>query len=382
MKIHYACFDAFPTSKGASTHIYHTIKALEPLTDRLNLYCLRGGDDAGKDFGNATYIYDFHYPDKGDNYPKKAGLFTEKIFDCMEVAREEGIAQFRDIWGGLGMINRPNLKTIFEVNALTSLELPVRYPLLTESFIKNIEQLENTCLQSCNHIITPSAVTKKYIESRFQISESKITVIPNGAEIDISTRVVDSLPADYLVYFGALQPWQGVDILIKSFKYLEDYPQLKLIICSSVKEKFNKNYDKLIQNLGFKDKIIFYNELDKESLHYIIKNSKASVAPLKFGDRNMVQGCCPIKILETMASKTPLIASDLPVVRELIGENYAFLFEPEDETDLSRCIRFILDNPTPAKDKAFQGYEFFKAHFTWQHHTKKLQDVYFKLYKS
>src|SRR5260370_173434 len=41
------------------------------------------------------------------------------------------------------------------------------------------------------------------------------------------------------------------------------------------------------------------------------------LAPLTLNDRNVVQGCCPLKILEAMSAAVPLIASDLPAVRDL-----------------------------------------------------------------
>ena len=45
-----------------------------------------------------------------------------------------------------------------------------------------------------------------------------------------------------------------------------------------------------------------------------------SLAPLRDCSRNSVQGCAPLKILESMAAGVPVIASDLPVVRELISD--------------------------------------------------------------
>ena len=48
--------------------------------------------------------------------------------------------------------------------------------------------------------------------------------------------------------------------------------------------------------------------------------------------RNTWQGCCPVKIVESMAAGTPVIASDLAVSRELIrdGEN-GLLAAPGDK---------------------------------------------------
>ena len=45
------------------------------------------------------------------------------------------------------------------------------------------------------------------------------------------------------------------------------------------------------------------------------------VAPLTRNDRNCDQGCSPLKVLEALAAGTPLIVSDLEVVRELCRDN-------------------------------------------------------------
>ncbi|MDY3319774.1 glycosyltransferase family 4 protein [Riemerella anatipestifer] len=373
-KVFYACFDAFPTSKGASTHIQNTCIALSEVSKQVDLFCLSGGEHSC--LPENVKVHPFYFDDSTGNYLRKATLFSEKIFACMETVAAEGVAQFRDIWSGLGMINRPKLKTIFEVNALTSIELPEKYPLLTPKLLEEIRRLEALCLQSCQHIVTPSNITKNYLIEEFSIPENKITVIPNGGDVAEGLPQFNiSLPKNYILYFGALQPWQGLDVLIKSLHYLRDYEDLSLVICSSVKEKANKNFIKLAENIGVSERLVFYNELDKATLHHIVRGAKASVSPLKFGLRNITQGCCPIKVLETMACKTPLISSEVPVVKELVGD-YAYYFWPEDEMDLSRCIRFVLDNQNLAKEKAEYAYERYQNNFTWQHHNEELKKVY------
>jgi len=48
-----------------------------------------------------------------------------------------------------------------------------------------------------------------------------------------------------------------------------------------------------------------------------LANCQAVLAPLVWNDRNVVQGCCPLKVLEGMAAGRPVITSDLEVVRQL-----------------------------------------------------------------
>ncbi|MGX2953608.1 glycosyltransferase [Shewanella sp. JL219SE-S6] len=53
------------------------------------------------------------------------------------------------------------------------------------------------------------------------------------------------------------------------------------------------------------------------------------MAPLTPCRRNMLQGCCPLKVLESMACGTAVIASDLPVIRELVThEKHGLLVPP------------------------------------------------------
>ncbi|MDR2275799.1 MAG: glycosyltransferase [Sphingobacterium sp.] len=376
MRSYYASFDAFPTSKGASTHITHSLDALSEIADKVDVYCLKGNSVIDPKIAENVEIHPFFYENQSQNYLERAQLFSEKVYNCTALSKEQGIGQFRDIWSGLGMIKQPHLKTVFEVNALTSIELPIRFPLLTPSLIAEIKNIEGTCLEACDHIVTPSAVTKKYLIEEFSIANDKISVIPNGAESVQEMEKTADLPPEYIVYFGALQPWQGLDVLLKSFRYLKDYENLKLVICSSVKEKASKAYHKLIENLGIQDKAIFRYELEKEELYAVIQHGRASIAPLKFGDRNVVQGCCPIKILESMACKIPIIAAELPVTKELLTEDEVYFFWPEDEQDLSRSIRFVLDNPESSKKKAENAFNKFQQQFTWKHHNQKLQKVY------
>ena len=74
-----------------------------------------------------------------------------------------------------------------------------------------------------------------------------------------------------------------------------------------------------------------------------------SLAPLKDCSRNVVQGCAPLKILESLAAGTPVIASDLPAVREIMRDGeHGRLIAPDRPGELARAIRVALDYPERA----------------------------------
>ncbi|WP_299838616.1 glycosyltransferase family 4 protein [uncultured Tenacibaculum sp.] len=376
----YATYDVFPSSKGAATHIKEMILESSRHCDQLQLFCLRGNSGLPAIQEEENIHTKRYFSEEKLNYLQKASLFSEQLYlDIQNYKESIQIGHFRDVWSGMGLTSEPSIKTIFEVNALTSIELPYRYPNLTPSFLEKLRNLETKCLEKANAIITPSEVTKTYLVNNFNIEDNKIRVIPNGTHIPENFQRPEDAPNEYIIYFGAIQHWQGVDTLLKAMPYLEDFENLKLIICLSVKNKAFKPFKKLIEKLGLEDKIILKSRLKKQELYNYVHYAKASIAPLKACDRNIIQGCCPLKILETMACKTPVIASKLPVVTELVSDNEALLFEPDREQDLARCIRFTLDNPEKSKEFSKNAFIKVQRDFLWSIQSEKLEKVYQEL---
>jgi glycosyltransferase involved in cell wall biosynthesis len=104
------------------------------------------------------------------------------------------------------------------------------------------------------------------------------------------------------------------------------------------------------------------------------------IAPLGFNDRNVTQGACPIKVLEYMASSRPLIASNIPIVLELVREEVdGLLFSPNDPQDLARQVLRLLDNFELSQRLSDAATERALTKFTWHAAQKALIKIYDKL---
>jgi glycosyltransferase involved in cell wall biosynthesis len=80
----------------------------------------------------------------------------------------------------------------------------------------------------------------------------------------------------------------------------------------------------------------------------------------------------PLKLFEYMASGRPIVASDLPSLREVLrdGEN-AVLVKPDDSKALAEGIQTILDDPTLASRLAVQARRDVTA-YTWEQRAEKI----------
>ena len=72
----------------------------------------------------------------------------------------------------------------------------------------------------------------------------------------------------------------------------------------------------------------------------------------------------PGSVLEAMAAGTPIVANDLPQVREVVGPQEARLVPCEDISALAAAVVGLLSNPEAAGARAWRAKERFRNHFT------------------
>src|SRR5262249_11676836 len=186
------------------------------------------------------------------------------------------LAHFRDPWSGIALIDR-GLTTVYEVNGLPSIELPFLYPLIPPAILDKVQELEQRCLEQADVIITPSPVTKRRLPDR-------AVVIPNGADLRAPSPRPPDAPDHYLLYFGALQPWQGVDTALRALARLPEH--LTLVICASTHPRRAKPYRKLAEHLGIEHRLQWHFALPEDELAPYREHALLSLAPLNDSPRN------------------------------------------------------------------------------------------------
>ena len=312
-----------------------------------------------------------------DNFLERTIAFGERLELLLDETQDSlRLVHFRDPWSGVPIVSRPHdYAVVYEVNALPSIELPYTYPSAAPSTLAKIEKLEQIALDRADAIVTPSATICNRLVTR-GVSPAKITVIQNGADLPDRVERPNDAPRDYLLYFGALQEWQGIETLLRAFARVRDL-DLHLVICSSHDLRYAKGYVRMAERLEIADRILWKASLTADELQPWLQHAIASVAPLSDCARNVVQGCSPLKIVESMAAGVAVIASDLPAVRELVTDRCeGLLVAPDRPAELARAIRILFEYPDLRRDLGSRGRERVRQSLTWPHATKRLIDVY------
>lgn len=376
----YAAFDTFPAPKGAATHIKHMAKTLFDHCGSGTLYALGGeGLPAYQQEGHIEIV---RFSERVPNLLQRALTFSQHLSHLLaERGQDFEICHYRDPWSAYPILNyremhKKHFLTVYEVNALPSLELPYAFPHIAPETLAKVRAQEALCLELSDRIVTPSKVTADYLAS-LGVEAAKITHLPNGADIQQKPTKPAEAPEQYLIYFGAIQRWQGVEDILRAFTILADFEDLQLVLCLAKHNRTAKGLRKLAQRQGIDDKITWRFGLDQDELLAWLAHAELSLAPLSNCSRNTEQGCCPLKILESMAAGVPVVSTDLPVVRELITDGlHGRLVRPERALDLAIAIRSLLDEPEERRRMGRLARQRAEEHFDWKDICGRLAELY------
>ncbi len=138
---------------------------------------------------------------------------------------------------------------------------------------------------------------------------------------------------DYVLYFGRFSKEKGIETLIKC---AENLPDIKFIFAGSGPLEDKINSLKNVTNVGFQS---------GDALNELIAKAKFSIYPSEWYEN------CPFSIMESISMSTPVIASDIGGIPELVinGEN-GLLFESKNVSELTESIKKLWsDNNLLAK---------------------------------
>lgn len=377
----YAAFDRFPSAKGSAVHIR---QMAEELFDRYGggLLCVLGGGELPRyqrEGGIEIERFDRVVPNLLDRAEAYSSWLAERLAPHLASAR---ICHVRDPWSALPVVTGrattgSGCALVYEANGLPSIELPYAWPGVAPSTLAKIRDLERYCLGHAEAVVVPSTVIAAAV-SALGVPADHIHLVPNGADVPATRPPRPAgAPERYLIYVGALQPWQGVDVLLRAFTRLADLPELRLVICSSVPESRSRPLRRLADRLGVADRVLWRYTLPHADVAGWLAHAELSVAPLTAGQRNLDQGCSPLKIWESMAAGTPVVASDLPVVRELVTDGeHGRLVRPDRPAELARAVRILLEYPDATRQMGLSAQRRIAGGFTWAHARARLAAVY------
>jgi glycosyltransferase involved in cell wall biosynthesis len=201
--------------------------------------------------------------------------------------------------------------------------------------------------------------------------------IPNGvtAPRRIAARQITTrfglTPGGYLLLVGRLVPEKAADLLIRAFRRTDS--PLKLVIVGG--SAFTDAYVTTLREAAGDDpRIVFTGFAYGDLLAELYTNAACFAQPSR------LEGL-PLTLLEAASYGLPLIASDIPPHRELLGTDAPGrrLFADGDEDDLVRALERLFADPAAEGTEARSHGRRLRAEYTWDGAARRTERLYLGL---
>ncbi len=222
------------------------------------------------------------------------------------------------------------------------------------------------------------------IKKIYQKYSTKFIEIPFGSnQFSESVKMdeLDRLKSDLklnsenkvILFVGGLDSahyFKGVSILIDALHNIQN-KNIKLIIVGT--GNLRSIYEQQVKQLNISKQVIFTGYIASNKLAYYYTLADVVVLPSTTSAEAF-----GLVLVEAKAFAKPVIGSDLPGVRDVVGKG-GLTVKPGDSNDLADKLNQILYNPILAEKFSKLAQEEVTAKYNWDKHTTKLIQIYQKI---
>jgi len=233
------------------------------------------------------------------------------------------------------------------------------------------------CRRAYRIVTISQALKRTFLENGFD--ERHVLVAPSGVDLAIFSTGVPKdqarkelgLPlsgaiALYTGNFTTMGQDKGIADIIAALKMAPDV----LFVAAGGSEQDMARYKKAASDAGVNGRVNLFGHMTQERL--ALFQQAADVLLMPFPDTpHYREHMSPVKMFEYMASGRPIIASDLPTIREVLNEGNAIIVRPSDPDDIVAAVDRLRLRNDLARSLADQALLDVKD-YSWEQRAKRV----------
>jgi glycosyltransferase involved in cell wall biosynthesis len=200
-----------------------------------------------------------------------------------------------------------------------------------------------------------------------------VAVIPDGARTPSTDTASATGDGNTVAYAGHLYPWKGVDVLLEAIARV---PQARgLIVGGHDAEPDLARLRALAQQLGVASRVTFTGLVEPGKVPELLHAASVLVLPNP-ASAISTRYTSPLKLFEYLAAGRPIVASDLPSMREVLHDGVdGLLVPPGDAPSLAAAIDRVLTDPALAR-RLSAAAAALAPEYTWARRAERLEALF------
>jgi glycosyltransferase involved in cell wall biosynthesis len=265
---------------------------------------------------------------------------------------------------------RPGVPTVLTAYDVIPLIYPQYYTAAQRLIFRVAHAL---ALRTARVVLAISEATKRDLVQHFGTDAKKISVTPLAADARFTPQSASAiqvvrekyrLPDQYALYFGSNKPHKNLARLVTAFaNFQRPTSNIHLIIAGS----WDARYPEAKQLAANNDRIRFLGPVSEPDLPALYGGATA------FAFVSEYEGF-GLPVLEAMACGTPVIASNMSSLPEVIGDA-GLLVDPRDVNAIAAALDRVLDDADLQLELKQRSLDR-AAQFSWARTAQQTLDVY------
>ena len=238
---------------------------------------------------------------------------------------------------------------------------------------RRLDARERRVWQRAEAYVTITAGLARELEERYG-PRPRLTIIPDGTRLPVAETQTGPAPHDpgrapIVCYAGHLYPWKGIDLLIGALGQLTD---MRGLVVGGLEGEDDFARVKALADRVAPGRVEFAGMVEPPQVAALLQRADVLVIP-NLPSRISAAYTSPLKLFEYMASGRPVVASDLPALREVLRpDENAVLVQPGSVEALAAGIRrVIVDEAFGARLAATARRNV--AEYTWDKRAERLE---------
>ncbi len=227
-------------------------------------------------------------------------------------------------------------------------------------------QMQRRVAKRSKHILTVSQVSARDISIDFGVPRDRMRIVPVGVDVDrFRPRPEPRVPGRIVSIISADVPLKGMAVLVDALAELPREAWSELVVVGTPSESTGKR----LADAGLVDRVTFHSGLTDEELVTLVASASLQVIPSRYEGFS-------IPAIEAMASGTPVVASNVGALPDLLADGVGRLVSAGDAAALAAAIAEVLASPTKAARMGAAGRARAVDTYSWRAVAQATADVY------
>jgi len=368
--------------RGTPFSVLHRIKALTALGHQVDLATYHVGQDVpmeGLRIIRAARVPGVRRVRIGPSKTKVAldlalyirarGLLKKNHYDLLHTHEEAGFF-------GVGLARRWKLPHLYDMHSSLPQQLSNFKYSRSRALVSLFPRLEERTIQSAGAVITICPELQNYVSEHYpQVTSLLIENVADNqivfpAEPGLQEKIKSELGLNgekIVLYYGTLEPYQGIDLLIESAAYaLRTSPRPIRFIVVGGQEDQVRRYQQQAHTAGVDGCFSFTGFVPPQAIPSYVALADVLVSTRMSGTNS------PLKIYSYLRSGRPVVATDHVTHTQILTSEVAVLAAPTAEA-FGRAVLWTLDHPEQAAAMTSAAGRLAEEKYRYQDYLDKVQ---------